>query len=93
MIETILNLIIKLILFVIRLLFSILLLPFEAFTDLSTLTTVIEAFYKLLNGAINMTYFLVGDTFYFFVTIISVIYTVKFIILPVYNFVRKFFTK
>lgn len=93
MIEAILNLIIKLVLFIIRFLFTILLLPFNAFTDLSTLTTVITAFYSLLNGAINMTYFLVGDTFNFFVTTISIIYTLKFVVLPVYNFVRKFFQK
>lgn len=91
MIEKIIGLIIKLILFIIRLLFGILLLPFEAFTDLSKISEVITAFYKLLNGAINMTYFLVGDTFYFFVTIISTIFTIKFIVLPVYNFIRKFF--
>ena len=93
MIETILGLIIKLILFIIRLLFTILLSPFTAFTDLSTLTSVITAFYKLINGAINMTYFLVGDTFSFFVTTISTIYIIKYVALPTYNFVRKFFTK
>ena len=93
MIETIINLIIKLILFIIKLIFSLILMPFTAFTDLSTITTVITEFYKLLNGAINMTYFLVGDTFNFYVTTISTIYIIKFVMLPSYNFIRQFIIK
>lgn len=58
---------------------------------LNGIFSVIASFFALLQGAFNFTVFMLGDTAYIFATIISVLFTLKHLALPIVNFVRKFF--
>lgn len=58
---------------------------------LSGVFSVIASFFALLEGAFNFTVFMLGDSAYIFATLISVLFTLKHLALPIVNFVRKFF--
>lgn len=60
---------------------------------LGELTTVFELFFGLLEGAFNMTYFILGDMTYFFRDVIIILFTLKHVVLPIVNFTRKVIIK
>lgn len=92
MLDWLLKLIIKLIMFVIGLIFNIVLSIFD-FVGLDNLQTPIDEFLNLITGAINFSGFVIGPMFGTFATIVATIFTLKHIVIPVVIFIRKFFTK
>ena len=84
----ILGIINYIILFIIKLVLSV----FPIF-DITGFSTVFKNFFALLEGATSMTYFLVGDMTTTFFSIITTLWTLKHIVLPVTNFVRKIIVK
>ncbi len=92
MLDWLLKLIIKLIMYIIGLIFNIVLSIFN-FAGLDNLQAPIDEFLNLFTGAINFTGFIVGPMFGTFATIVATIFTLKHVIIPVVIFIRKFFVK
>lgn len=92
MLDWLLKLIIKLIMFVIGLIFNLVLSIFD-FAGLDNLQEPIDAFLGLFTGVINFTGFIIGPMFSTFATVVATIFTLKHVIIPVIIFIRKFFVK
>lgn len=85
LIMSLINLIITTILKIIMSLFPVI--------GLEQVSNLFNAFFGLLEGAVNMTYFIVGDSTKFFIDTAIVLLTLKHVVLPVVNFVRKVIIK
>lgn len=92
MLDWLLRLIIKLIMFIIGLIFNIVLSIFD-FAGLDNLQAPIDEFLGLFTGVINFTGFVVGPMFGTFATIVATIFTLKHVVIPIVIFIRKFFVK
>lgn len=91
MIAKVFSFILGIINFIVMLVIRLILTVFPVI-DITGFSAVFSAFFRLLEGATAMTYFLVGDMTNTFITAIGTIWTAKHIALPVINFVRKFIT-
>lgn len=92
MITKIIGLILSVINFIITKIIGLVLSAFPNF-GLAQLLSVITSFFSLLEGAFNMTYFIFGEWTYIFSDIIITLFTIKHVVLPIVNFIRKFFVK
>lgn len=86
------SLIVKLIIFIMQLIFTLITSLFPSIS-LSALGVGIEAFFGLMNNACNMSYFLIGSGMFIYLDIILIIWTTKHTILPMVCFVRKIFMR
>lgn len=93
MLQTIISLIFQLISFIISIIIKLVMLAFPDF-QLTRLQPIIEGFYGFMNQGLNFIYFMFGDTTaQIFISIIISLITVKHIVIPVINLLRKFFIK
>ena len=93
MLQTIISLIFKLITFIVSIIINLVMLAFPDF-QLGRLEPMISAFYEFMNQGLNFIYFMFGDTTApIFISIIVLLITVKHIVIPVINLIRKFFIK
>lgn len=92
MLDWLLKLIIRLIMFIIGLIFNIILSIFDI-AGLENIQAPIDEFLALFTGAINLTGFIVGPMLGTFATIVATIFTLKHVVIPIVIFIRKFFVK
>ena len=93
MLQTIISLVFKLITFIIGIIINLVTLAFPDF-DLTRLEPIVSTFYGFMNQGLNFIYFMLGDTAApIFIEIIILLITVKHIVIPVVNLIRKFFIK
>lgn len=88
MITTILSLIFKIINLVISLLISAIMAIFPDF-ELDGFALGIKAFFDLLGNAINLTYFMFGNSCFIIADILIILMLIKLIIIPIISFLRK----
>lgn len=88
LISKIIEVVIKLVVFILELIFTIIIGLFPEF-QVTALATGITAFFGLMENAVNMTYFLVGPGMYIYLDIIIILWTTKHTILPLVSFVRR----
>lgn len=92
MITAIFRLIFGIINFLISIILKLVMLVFPAF-DLQTIYVAFSSFFDILKGSVNLTHFLLGSTAPFFINSFITLFGVKYLALPVINFVRKFILK
>lgn len=66
-----------------------LILSFFPSLGLEQLSTALDTFFGLMTGALNFTYFMLGDTAFILIDIVILLFTAKHLVLPVINFVRR----
>lgn len=92
MLSAVIDLILKLIVFVIGLVLNFVFSLFPAF-DFSELLNVFDLFSAILGKGLNLLYFVSGPAVFIFGDILIVLFTFKHIILPIANFGRKVIIK
>lgn len=89
MLTAIIDLIIKLLNFIISFILGLIIQLFPNF-GLSQLASGIDTFFDMIGNAFNLVYFIFGPSAFIISDIIILLWTAKHIVLPVVNFVRKF---
>lgn len=92
MITAILNLIIRLLNFIISFILGIVISAFPDF-NLGQFTSVFASFFGILGKGLNLLYFMSGGWLFIFGDIIILLFTAKHIVLPIVNFTRKVIIK
>lgn len=60
---------------------------------LENLYSVFETFFNLCTGAMNFTYFMLGDVAPLLVDIVIILFSIKHLVLPIINFCRRALVK
>lgn len=89
MINTILDLLLNLIFFILGLIIKLIMAVFPKFTLADQMATVIDSFFGLIGNASAMTYFLIGELTPTLVSFALVLFATRHVVLPVINFTRK----
>lgn len=84
----ILNIINIIIMFIINMVFTIF-----APIDITGFSGIFSSFFALLSGSTRFLYFIIGPSTSIFITIFGILWTLKHIVLPVTNFIRKILIK
>lgn len=88
MITAIIDLVFKILNLIIKLLISAIMSIFPNM-ELDGFVLGIKAFFDLLGNAINLVYFMFGNTCFIIADIIIIITTIKLVIIPIISFLRK----
>ena len=92
MITLIIDLIIKLLNFIIQFILGVVLSVFRQF-NLGQFTSVFASFFNLLTKGLNLLYFVSGGWLFVFGDVIIALFILKHIALPVINFARRIVIK